>query len=504
MRFTLRPWTLVAATVCLLLSACGAGAQSGGADSGGILHYGTYQPTSLDPRKSGPLDTLFLEPVYDSLITRTPDGKFQPGLATEWSFSDGGTVMALTLRQGVRFQDGTAFDADAVRKNIISAQAKGTMHSVELQLIKSVDVVDPQHVRLNLDTPGAQLVGVLAGEAGMMVSPAALNNPDLGTNPVGAGPYKVVKNEQNEIVYQAWDGYWAKDTVKNKGLDFTINADANTLFRALQSGQLDAVGILASQAKQAKSAGLNVLATPTTSLWQVVLNVRNPVLANPKIREAITHAIDRQAISDNMTAGTCVATVQPFGKGFVGHNDALDDPKLGFDLAQAKDLVAQANVGPIPPLVLSVSSSTQQQQLGSILQAELSAIGIPVKVEVLDQAALTAKRVKGDIDMAVSLTPTARPDPIVYVADSYVRGGSDNPGGFSEDSVEQLLRTAEGTGDDGARGAALAQLSAAVYQAGQPVVPICSTTFHFAYRNGVSGLKGPALNDFDWAGVSVS
>ncbi|MFD2415860.1 ABC transporter substrate-binding protein [Amycolatopsis pigmentata] len=504
MRFTLRTRASAAVAACLVLAACGSGGQSAGSGSGGVLRYGTYQPTSLDPRKSGTLDTLFLEPVYDSLITRTPDGKIQPGLATEWSFSDGGTVLTMTLRQGVKFQDGAAFDANAVKQDIAAAQAKGSLRAAELAPIKSVDVVDPTHVRLNLSGPATQMVGVLAGEAGMMISPTALDKSDLGTNPVGAGPYKVVKNVQGQITYQAWDGYWAKNTVKNKELDFTINPDANTLFRGLQSGQLDAVGILAAQAKQAKEAGLNVLATPTTSLWALQLNVSNPVLANPKVRQAIGHAIDRQAISDNMTSGTCVATVQPFGKGFVGHNDALDDPKLGFDLAQSKDLVTQANAGAIPQLTLSVSSSTQQQQLGSILQAELGAAGIPVKVEVLDQATLTSKRLKGNFDMALSLTPTARPDPIIYIADTYIKGGVNNPGGFSSPTVDQLLRNAEQSSDDNARGALLAQISADVYQAGQPMVPICSTTFHFAYRNGVSGLKGPALNDFDWAAVGVS
>lgn len=504
MRFPRGARATAALAACLVLAACGAGGQTAASGSGGVLRYGTYQPTSLDPRRSGTLDTLFLEPVYDSLITRTPDGKIGPGLATEWSFANSGSVLALTLRSGVRFQDGAALDADAVKQNIAAAQAKGSMRAAELAPVKSVDVVDASHVRLNLSGPATQMIGVLAGEAGMMISPTALNKSDLGTSPVGAGPYKVTKNTQGEIVYQAWDGYWAKNTVKNSELRFTINPDANTLFRALQSGQIDANGILASQVKQAKEAGFTVLATPTTSLWGLQLNVSNPVLADPKVRQAITHAIDRQAISDNMTGGTCVATVQPFGKGFVGHNDALDDPKLGFDLARSKDLLAGANAGSIAPLVLSVSSSTQQQQLGSILQAELGVAGIPVKVEVLDQAALTAKRVKGNIDMALSLTPTARPDPIIYVADTYLKGGVNNPGGFSTSTVDRLLRTAEQSSDDNARAAALAQISAEVYQAGQPMVPICSTTFHFAYRNGVSGLKGPALNDFDWAAVSVS
>ena len=493
-----------AVAACLVLAACGGGsAGSGGGGSDGTLRYGTYQPTSLDPRKSNVLDTLFLEPVYDSLITRTPEeGKFEPGLATEWSFSDDGTVLSLTLRSGVTFQDGTAFDADAVKQNITAAQQKGSLRARELALVTGVDAVDATHVKLTLSSPGTQLVGVLAGEAGMMISPAALDKPDLGTAPVGAGPYRVVKNTQGSIVYEAWDGYWAKDTVKNKRLEFTINPDANTLFRALQSGQIDAQGILAAQVKQAKRAGLHVLATPTTSLWQLQLNVKNPVLANPDVRRAITHAIDRKAISQNMTDGTCVATVQPYGKGFPGHNKDLDDPKRGFDVAQAKDLMA--NVGTVPQLTLSVSSSTQQQQLGSILQAELQDIGIPVKVEVLDQAALTAKKVKGDTEMALGLTPTARPDPVVYAGDTYTKGGVNNPGDFEAAGVDDLLATARQSSDTKIRGDALAKISRTVYDAGTPSVPICSTTFHFAYRDGVEGLKGPALNDFDWASVSVS
>lgn len=491
---------LVAA--CLVLSACASGSGSGSDDSS-ILRYGTYEPTSLDPRKSGGLDTLFLEPVYDSLIARTPSGELKPGLATEWKLAEDATVLTMSLRDGVKFQDGTPFDGEAVKANIRSAQELGALRASELEPIESVEVLDPLHIRMNLSEPSSQLIGVLAGEAGMMISPAALKKGNLETKPVGAGPYQLVEYAPGRISYRAWDGYWAKETVKNDGLEFVLNADATTQFRALKSGEIDAQGILASQAKEAKESGLNVLATPTTSLWQVMLNVERPVLRNPKVRQAIMHAVDRRAISDSMTAGTCVPTVQPFGKEIAGHVDALDDPQFGYDVAKAKQLMAEAGFGGGTQLELAVSTSTQQQELGSILQAALAEIGITVKLRVLDQANQTSIRRKGEFDMATSLSPAARPDQVHYISRTYLLGGADNPGNFSVNGIERYLSAARRSDDEKDRGAALQRIVRAVYDAGPPVIPVCSTTFHFAYPDSVSGLQGPALNDFDWASVAV-
>lgn len=489
----------------LVAAGCSASSQedSGGSGSG-IIRYGSYEPTSLDPRKSGVIDTIFLEPIYDSLITRTPAGEFEPGLATEWELTGGGRVFSLTLREGVEFQDGTPFDAEAVKANILAGQAPGTTRATELKPIESIEVVDPTHVQLNLSGPGSHLVGVFAGEAGMMISPAALEKGNVEQEPVGAGPYKVVERSPSRISYRVWDGYWAKDSVKNKGLEFIVNPDATTQFRALQSGQIDAQAVLAAQLQEAKETdGLEVLAEPTTSLWQVMLNVSHPVLADPQVRKALMHALDREAISNNVFAGSCVASLQPYGKGFAGHVSALADTAAAFDLAESKRLLSEAGVRAGTELRLAVSTSTQQQELGAILQAALAKIGITIKLQVLDQAHLSIVRRKGDFDMALSLAPTARPDPTQYIADFYVKGGANNQGGFSLKGIDGLLREARGTSEEARRDKILQQVTSKVYEAGPPTIPMCASTLNFAFRDNVSGLQVPAANDYDWASVSI-
>lgn len=496
---------LVAA--CLAAAGCGTaeGSSSGDAsaegDGTGILRYGAYEPGDLDPRRSGPLDTIFLEPVFDSLIKRTGPDELEPGLATEWQLTDGAQTLELTLREGVEFQDGTPFDAEAVKQNILSAKEPGASRAGELSLVTDVEVVDATHVRITMSAPNSAIIGVLAGEAGMMVSPASLDAAE-GEDVAGAGPYELVSRTPGKLEYRAWDGYWAADEVQNEGLDFVINNDVTTQLRALKSGEIDGMGLQASQKQEALDAGLEIVETPVSSLWQIAVNVSRPGLSDPRVRLAILHAIDRQAISDAVLAGTCVPTMQAYSTGFPGYNEDLAQENPAYDLARAEELMAEAGVTDLT-VEMMTSTSTQQQEMAAIVQQQLAQIGIEVELNVLDYAQNLELTREGEYDLRFGLAVPQRPDPTQYVIDYYLEGGKSNPTGFELPGAADLVSSALSTDDAEQRGAALEEIGAMVYEAGPPIIPICTTTFHFAHREGISGWQGPALNDFDFAKVVV-
>lgn len=483
------------------LAQCSADGTSSSADESGVVRYGSVAPSSMDPRKSGPLDAVFLTAVYDSLIDRTPEGKIKPGLATEWTFSADGKTVDLTLREGVVFQDGETFDAAAVEANIMAAKEPGAARATELEAIDRVEVVDDSHVRLHLSRPATQLTGVLAGEGGMMISPKALDDPDLATQPVGAGPYRLTEFSQGQLVYTAWDRYWNKESVKNEKLIFTLNADSNTQFRALQSGQLNLYGVQGDLLDAAKKARFEVTSGPTSSVWQLILNTTNAKLAKPEIRKAIALALDREAISQGFASGRCLPTVQPFGDGILGHVDELEDSTKP-DLDEARRLMAEAGVKDGFNIDLLLSNSSLMQNLATVVQADLKKIGIDVKLDVVDQPQSTARQREGQFEMVVSLAPAGRPDPSSYVANFYAKGGTLNPG-FTLDSVESMLLEAQATTDEEERQRVLAEITTTVRDEGGPTVPICNSQLYFVHPVSLSGLVAPKLNDYDWTTVVV-
>ena len=474
----------------------------GGSEEAGVVRFGSYQASSLDPRKSGTLDAVFLTPVYATLIHRTPGGEIEPDLATEWAFSPDGNSFDLTLREGVTFHDGAAFDAEAVKANLESAMEPGAARAGELEAVERVEVVDDLHVRLHLSRPASQLIGVLAGEAGMMISPKALDDPELPTSPVGAGPYKLTKFTQGEIEYTAWDGYWDRDSVKNDKLVFVVNSDANTQFRALQSGQLNFYELPFALVQPAKDAGIAVEEGRSTNVWQLILNTTVPELSKPEVRRAISLAVDRKAIAERVFGNLCEPTVQPFGKGFLGHVDSLDAQATQRDLAEARRLMAKAGYAKGFDITLLSSTSSQQRDLGTVIQAQLKEIGISITPDVTEQAQSTAKQRKGQFGIAISLPPTGRPDPANYVDWFYAEGGLYNQG-FKLDTVRPSLLAAQATSDDDERQRLLAELVTDVHEAAGPTVPLCNSKRGFGHADNVSGFEVPMFNDWDWTSVVV-
>ena len=148
-------------------------------------------PDALDPDKSRTfVGRIVFTALCDKLIDVTPDLKLVPQLATEWSVSEDGKTVDMTLREGVVFHDGTPFDGEAVKANIERSQTlEDSVRKSEVSSITEVEVVDPTHVRLRLSAPDAPLLAQLADRSGMMMSPAAFDD-DFSAQPVCSGPFK--------------------------------------------------------------------------------------------------------------------------------------------------------------------------------------------------------------------------------------------------------------------------------------------------------------------------
>ncbi|MDI9915359.1 ABC transporter substrate-binding protein [Rhodococcus sp. IEGM 1379] len=464
--------------------------------------------SSLNPQRSSSFDIMYLHPVYDALINIDESGNFVPGLATQWELSADGRTFDMTLRQGVTFQDGAEFDASAVKKTIDRAKLPESTLSRNLGLVHTVEAVDPLHVRLHLTELGGQLPSLLATESGMIISPNAVDSPDLGRNPVGAGPYKVVSYSTGQVTYETWEGYWDSESVEAPRIKMITMADDSARMRALQSGQLDAAYLRPSQRARIESAtDLYVQSDLRTLVQSIVVNTGVVGLDDPRVRRALSLAIDRQGIDTYLQNGGCTPTVQPFIDGLWPHIDGLDDQKdAAFDPDRARALLEEAGYNRDRPLSLTVASPniSQYQLLAELVLANLRAIGIQADLNVMETTQTTPAMREGKFDLMVTVIDVGRPDPTSYAADYLLQGGAMNPGGFHVPGADVLLEQSRRSVDVQDREVPFRHLLKDAFDAAPPVISICAPDNVIGVRKGVQGLVVPPVGAYEFRGVEDS
>lgn len=498
--------------VGLAVAACGGGGTTGESSTDGaaapnrdaVLRWGVPgMPTSFDPRKSGPLDPVFLDVVYESLIRRTSTGELQPGLATEWQLADDNKTITLKLRQGVKFHNGEDFDAEAVKASLEAFKKEGALAGT-LAGLRKVEALAPDQVRLTFAEPSGYMVNVLAGEAGMVVAPGALTDPELTAKPVGTGPFQLDTLQEGKLSFKRFDGYWDAQRTTIGGIEMAVYSDESTRLRAVKSGQADGTSITPTQIKESEAAGLTVIKGANTTFNGILLNTGTGRLKDPKVRQALLYAIDRQAISQSLYAGACTPTVQPLQQGFWGNVPELNDVQPYYDPAKAKRLLAEAGVPDGFEMPLEVGPNTSYQVLAQALQAQLAQVGIKASIKVLEFQQMVNARRTGNFTATVALVQAGRPDPSQFVADFYLKGGLYNPGGFALPDGPELLAKAKASDDVDERAVPMHDIVKKALEVGPPVVPVCGVTYVAAFRKGVTGLEVPVVGDYDFAAVKIS
>lgn len=380
------------AAAALLLAGCsgdGGTASSGGAaDSEGTgtsLTIGeiVYPPSfDIDGYQISHY-VVYFNAVFDTLIRQDGDGDLVPGLATAWEYDDSRTTLTLTLRDGIEFTDGTAFDADAVVANIEAFQATATPDLGNAQQIAAVTASDPTHVVITLAAPDPSLTRSFTGSLGFMASPASFTNADVKTNPVGTGPYTLDSDKTvvgSSYVFQKNPDYWDDSYHVYDTLTINCYEGSSALLNALQGGQLDAAAFSDfSSLDRAESAGYTVN-TSQIDWAGLILFDRDGVMDAPlkdvRVRQAINYAFDRDGILEAIERGHGTVTSSVFGERTAGHDASLDS-YYDFDPEKARELLAEAGYADGFTLTMP-SASFIAQNLLTTVQQQLADIGITV------------------------------------------------------------------------------------------------------------------------------
>ena len=217
----------------------------------------------LDPTQSQTfVGRIVYTALCDKLVDLSPDLKIVPQLATEWSWSDDGRELTMKLRQGVKFHDGTPFNADAVVYDIERAMTlPESKRKSELKSVDKVEATGEYEVKFTLKSPDVTLLATLSDRAGMMISPTAAKEmgTDFGNKPVCSGPFKFVDRvQQDRIVLEKFQDYWNKDSIFIDKVTYLPIPDTTVRLANLRAGDLDMIERLAASDAAAVKADPNL------------------------------------------------------------------------------------------------------------------------------------------------------------------------------------------------------------------------------------------------------
>jgi peptide/nickel transport system substrate-binding protein len=346
------------------------------------------------------IDTKLPKPAIETLLREDPNGNYSPWLAEAWNVDTAKNTLTLTLAKGVKFQDGTDFNAAAVKWNLQKA-----LDAKNVTGWTSFDVVDDTTLRINFEAYQNNYLSALAGTTvGGMISPTAFDKNGLEwarNNPIGTGPFKLDAFERgSKLRFMKWDGYWKKSQglPHLDGYEFVFIRDSMTQQTAMLAKGDQRVDVLAStsgdQAATLKAQGLNVLFMPVgpVSLIPDSKNADSP-LSKVKVREAISYAIDRESIAKARGFGYWQAAYQQQNPGSPAYLN--DFPGHKFDAAKAKQLLAEAGQSAGFRTKIVIMPALVDRDAMTAVQANLAAVGIQVDLETPDAGGYTAMRFGG-------------------------------------------------------------------------------------------------------------
>ncbi|MBG9454263.1 peptide ABC transporter substrate-binding protein [Lysinibacillus sphaericus] len=426
-------WTLGVMLILVLstiLAACGgsdskdtgskdtsSGGDSTSSNEPKTLVYGRGgDSTALDPATVTEGESFKVTVnIYETLINfGEKDVTLHPGLAKSWESSEDGLTYTMQLEEGVKFHDGTDFNAEAVVKNFERWKAGGadkfpyyaSQFTVnEKPVIESITADGDYKVIFKLAQPQAPFLKNLAMSPFAIASPTAFEKNDeaLKDNPVGTGPFKFVEWKRNDsITIEKNPDYRIADLPKLDKVIFRSIPDNSARFNALTNAEVDVVDGLSPSDKASieSNANLQLIERPSMNVGYLGLTVTRPPFDNVKVRQAVNHAIDKQALVDAFYEGLGETAKNPMPSIIAGYNDEVEG--YDYDPEKAKALLAEAGYDgkeielwamPVPRPYMP-----DGQKIAEAIQKNLADVGMKSKIVTFEWATYLEKAENGEAD----------------------------------------------------------------------------------------------------------
>lgn len=449
----------------------------------------------LDPAQSRSfVGRIVYTAMCDKLVDVSPDLKIIPQLATDWAWSEGGKVLTMKLREGVKFHDETPFDAAAVvttiERNLTMAESR---RKSELASVEKVEAISPLEVKFTLKQPDATLLAQLSDRAGIIISPKAAKElgANFGSKPVCAGPFKFVERvQQDRIVLEKFKDYWNKDNVFIDKVTYMPIPDSTVRLANLQSGDLDFIERVAPTDAAAvkgdsKLTYADVVNIGNMSIYVNVGNgarANNPMGKDKRLRQAFSLAMDREALMQIVFEGTAVAGNQPFPPSSVWFNKSVPVPAR--DVAKAKALIKEAGFDRVP-VEIQIPNNPVVQQTMQIIQSMVAEAGFDVTLKSTEFATLLDEQTRGNYQLSRS-DWSGRVDPDGNIHQFVTCKGGINDTKYCNAEVDKLLNEARASTDEAVRKQKY-DAAAVILNDEQPMIYLGHQSWIWAMKKNVTG-----------------
>lgn len=484
---------------------------------GGSIRIGLMGDTNpLKPNDVIDKNTLVVVPqIFETLITADESMNFKPNLATSWQTTSEGTAIIFSLRKGVRFHDGTPFNAIAVKMTFDRMMnEKLKRWTIFANFLKSVEIIDENTVKFNLKgSPGAFLT--MLPIAGYIESPAAVekHGKDIGLHPSGTGPFKFVEwLPDQRIALEANKGYWGGEP-KLAQVVFKPVPDRNTRAAMLEAGDLDVVlGIPYMEIDRLKSLpGIRIAERLSSEQIFITFNTLKKPFGDKRIRQAISYSIDRKGIVNALLLGKA-RLAETYALADVKHVFKYDiypyNPEkaksilagLGWKLGKSGYLEKDGEIFKVS-IVTPSGRYPLDREIAEAIQAQLKKVGIDLKVMILESGAYVKAifldrqaRQGAEFGMLLIGRPMG-PDPDTaftqHFHSNYFPPNGINISAFVNVALDRALEEGARTIDETKRGA--------IYKKAQdilneeiPWLPIYASMDFVGFRKGVKGIGYPS------------
>jgi peptide/nickel transport system substrate-binding protein len=348
----------------------------------------------IDPRSSFSDDLVVTTNVYETLTFYNPPGSAEaigPKLATSWESNDDATVWTFHLREGVKFHDGTDFNAEAVKYSIDNTMELGLGAAYIFFAVEEVNVVDEYTVEFVCAFPAAMDLVLASGYGAWIFSPTTVEGKENewfnAGNDAGTGPYTIESYDLGQsLVVTRFDDYWGGwEEGQFDKVIYSIVDDTTVHEQKLSSGEADFTWSIAYEnvAAMGDIEGVTAHITPSFQNLIGLINMVKSPTDDVLVRQALSYSFPYAAVAENLYAGLGTQSRGPIPAGMWGHDPNLT--QYSQDLDKARELLEQAGYpdGGFEVLYSFSAGDLDEQQIGELWKAELDKIGIDLIVEGL-------------------------------------------------------------------------------------------------------------------------
>lgn len=495
----------------LLVSGCGSQPHAGAGDGGDLVIARAQDASTMLPSTTTQnADVWTLQQIYETLTLNKPDGTgVVPGLATSWQQSSNRLSWTFHLRQGVRFHSGKPLTADDVvfsLNYVRNTKDKTNLWASNFTPIKSVQKVDDATVRIDLNQPWTPLPSYLALFA------ASIYPKNFGGRTItymqnhedGTGPFELAswaKGQSLKLVRNTH--YWRKGVPKLHSATFNVVADDNTRMLQLQGGQadIDEGPAPTSMNMLGRSRDIRAVQFPSTQVNIFNLNNKAAGLDDPKVRRAMSYALDRQAIVKVVYAGFGQPANSFISPGLGGHDAKVDGAT--YSMAQARRLMRESkHPTGLNITIQTMSGSQEDEMVAQVAQQSWGDLGIKVTIQKVDSATMVTNRAQGKFDVQASYTTSDVTDTSEMISFMAVTDGSGIQSGYGNPKVNSWAQQSVSEPDENKRNQLFGRAQQQVAD-DAPIIPICYQGALYGVSTKVHGFRPYVLGTYGLAATSL-